>query len=67
MAGRDDTVTLKLTRDEVSELKRLLIKEARHLEAAVNYSSHSDLDSTFLNAELGKELDELRHKIHDQI
>jgi hypothetical protein len=53
----DQTVTLKLTRDEVSELKRLLIKEATWVGTAVGV----------IGQEIEKELDDLRQKIHDQI
>ena len=53
----DQTVTLKLTRDEVSELKRLLIKEARWLSGCYGPTVEDD----------EKNLDELRQKIHNHL
>jgi len=50
-------VTLTLTRDEVSEIKRLLIKEAQWLSTCFGPTVKRD----------EKELDDLRQKIHDQI
>ena len=52
-------VILTLTRDEVTELKRLLIKEA-------NWLGNEDIWRR-ARVEEEKKLDELRQKIHDQI
>ena len=63
-----DTVTITLTRDEVSVLEKLLNEEARYLEAPLHSLSPSlHLKINGRRAELGKKLDELHHKIHDQM
>ena len=58
MTNKNDTVTLTLTRNEVSDLKRMLIREERMLESLLT-NSHA--------VEEAAELTALRQKIHDQI
>jgi len=60
------TVTLTLTKDEVSTLKRLLIREERMLENLLTVDQVEASSDVMVIAEEAAELTALRMKIHDQ-